>query len=84
VKLRDLSVVIILCVIGGAALVGWASARFLKPDSVPEEISEEILKDITGVDTDFSKDTPEQPGQGLSESQKKMLDELIDRQLKKV
>ena len=50
------SLIIIAIVIGVAACIGYISSRILENDSPIEQCAEEIIKDQTGLEIDFSPD----------------------------
>ena len=71
-KLREASVIVIVCIIGAAAAIGWLSARWLGDDNVVEESAEAAIKEVSGVDIDLTPSSPEA-----------LQDKLIDRYLQK-
>lgn len=46
-------------VLGLITACGFISKKYLGDDNPVEEVSEEIIKEITGVEIDFSPDSPE-------------------------
>ncbi len=51
---KDIGLIFIIVIVIVAGGVGFYSRRFLGNDNSVEEISEEIIKEATGVDIDLS------------------------------
>ncbi len=56
-KLRDMSILIIVGIVGVVAIVGWVSTRFLGNNNPVEEECEKVIQDETGMKMDL--DTPQ-------------------------
>lgn len=50
---------IVLIVVALVAIAGTLSVKFLGPDNVVEQVSEDVIKDEIGVSVDLSPETPE-------------------------
>jgi len=59
-RLNDFSLIIIGTIVGSCVLFGVVSQFIMgKPDSIPEEICEEIIEANTGIKIDLSPNSPE-------------------------
>lgn len=58
--LRDAGSVILIVVVVVCGIAGVVSNLWFGPDNHLEEISEEVIKNKTGVDVDLSPSTPEE------------------------
>lgn len=56
-KLYDLTIPIILIVVGISAVVGYFSTKFLGPDNPVEQIAEEVIDAETGIKVDLSPES---------------------------
>jgi hypothetical protein len=59
--MREGSVLIIIAVLAGAAILSTAATKIfgLKEDNDIEEFIEEVIEDQTGIDIDISPSSPE-------------------------
>lgn len=60
-KFYDLSIVILIVIVVTCVTAGTLTGIFWKPDNPVEEVSEDIIKQETGIDLDLSPSTPEHP-----------------------
>lgn len=59
-KLRELSILIIVGIVAVSAAIGFFSAKIVGKDDQPiEEAAEEVIKLETGMDVDLTPGSPE-------------------------
>lgn len=51
--------ILFLIIFSAAVLIGVMSQTIFPPDNAVEEVSEEIVEEMTATDIDFSPSTPE-------------------------
>jgi hypothetical protein len=59
--MREGSMLIIIAILAGAALLSTVATKFLKleDDNVAEEFVEDVIQDQTGLDLDLTPKSPE-------------------------
>lgn len=57
--MKEFSILLTLAIIAVVAAVGYVSSKYLGDDNVVEELSEEVIEDMTGVDVDLTPSSPE-------------------------
>jgi len=68
-------------IVGISMLIGVVSSKFIgKKDNIVEEVAEQIIEEVTGMDIDLSPGTPEKDDEKIFGSLKKK--DLISKKLK--
>lgn len=60
-KIYDISVPIIIVIVTICGVVGWLSSKRFGNENIIEEASEEVIKDVSGIDVDLTPQSPERP-----------------------